>query len=61
MKTYRQFSNEASFAIENLVSEAEGFKGAVNRRRKKKKKFLSDREAKIQKLKNSPNHWQGLK
>jgi len=61
MKTYRQFSNEASFAIENLVSEAEGFKDAVNRRRKKKKKFLSDREAKIQKLKNSPTHWQGLK
>ena len=52
MKTFRQFSNEASFAIENLVSEAEGFKDAVNRRRKKKKKFLSDREAKIQKLKN---------
>ena len=61
MKTYRQFSNEASFAIENLVSEAEGFKDAVNRRRKKKKKFLSDREAKIQKLKNNPTHWQGLK
>ena len=61
MKTYRQFCNEASFAIENLVSEAEGFKDAVNRRRKKKKKFLSDREAKIQKLKNSPTHWQGLK
>ena len=61
MKTFRQFSNEASFAIENLVSEAEGFKDAVNRRRKKKKKFLSDREAKIQKLKNSPTHWQGLK
>ena len=61
MKTYRQFSDEASFAVENLVSEAKGFKDAVNRRRKKKKKFLSDREAKIQKLKNSPTHWQGLK
>ena len=61
MKTYSQFRDEMNFAIENLVSEAKGFKDAVNRRRKKKKKFLSDREAKIQKLKNSPTHWQGLK
>ena len=61
MKTYSQFRYEMNFAIENLVSEAKGFKDAVSRRRKKKKKFLSDREAKIQKLKNNPTHWQGLK
>ena len=31
------------------------------RRKKKKKEFLSAREKKIQKLKNRPLHWQGLK
>tara|TARA_B100000085_G_C18218161_1_gene380599 strand:+ start:391 stop:573 length:183 start_codon:yes stop_codon:yes gene_type:complete len=60
MKTYRQFSKEVSFAIENLVAEAKGFKDAVKRRRKKKE-FLSAREKKIQKLKNRPSHWEGLR
>ena len=60
MKTYRQFSKEVSFAIENLVAEAKGFKDAAKRRRKKKE-FLSAREKKIQKLKNRPSHWEGLR
>ena len=60
MKTYRQFSKEVSFAIDNLVAEAKGFKDAVKRRRKKKE-FLSAREKKIQKLKNRPSHWEGLR
>ena len=49
MKTYRQFCNEAK-----------GFKDAVEKRRKKKE-FLSARERKIQKLKNRPSHWEGLR
>ena len=59
MKTYRQFARDMEWSPENLVAEAEGFKDAV-KRRCKKKKFLSDREAKIQKLKNNPQHWSGL-
>ena len=49
MKKFPQFYNEAK-----------GFKGAVERRRKKKE-FLSPREKKIQKLKNRPSHWEGLR
>ena len=60
MKTYRQFSNEASFAIENLVSEAEVLRMLLIEDEKKKKKFpLTEKQ--ILKLKNSPTHWQGLK
>jgi hypothetical protein len=60
MKTFRQFSAEAEFAVENMMLEARGFKGIAKKRRKKKKEFLSPREKKIQKLKNRPLHWQGL-
>ena len=60
MKTYRQFSAEAEFAVENMMLEAKGFGGIAKRRRKKKKEFLTPREKKIQKLKNRPTHWQGL-
>ena len=59
MKTFQQFQEDATFAMENLMAEAEGFKDAVKRRRKKKE-FLSRREKKIQKLKNNPGHWEGL-
>ena len=59
MKTLQQFQEDATFAMENLMAEAEGFKDAVKRRRKKKE-FLSRREKKIQKLKNNPGHWEGL-
>lgn len=41
MKTYSQFREEMNFAIDNLVSEAKGFKDEVKRRRKKKKEFLT--------------------
>ena len=60
MKTFQQFSRDMTWAVENLMSEAQGFKDAVKRRRKKKKEFLSKRERKIQKLKNNPCHWEGL-
>ena len=56
MKTYRQFSAEAEFAVENMMLEARGFGGIAKKRRKKKKEFLSPREKKIQKLKNRPTH-----
>ena len=60
MKTYRQFSAEAEFAVENMMLEARGFGGIAKKRRKKKKEFLTPREKKMQKLKNRPTHWQGL-
>jgi len=61
MKTYSQFREEMNFAIENLVSEAKGFKDEVKRRRKKKKEFLTKWEKKVKKLKDSGGtHWQGL-
>ena len=41
MKTYRQFSAEAEFAVENMMLEARGFGGIAKRRRKKKKEFLT--------------------
>lgn len=59
MKVFNQFQEDATFAIENLMAEAQGFKDAVKRRRKKKE-FLSKRQKKIQKLKNNPSHWEGL-
>ena len=60
MKTLQQFQEDATFAIENLMAEAQGLKDAVKRRRKKKKEFLSRREKKIQKLRNNSGHWEGL-
>ena len=61
MKTYRQFADDMKWSLENLVAEAQGFKDLVKRRRKKKKeKFLTDREAKIQKLKRNDSHRKGL-
>ena len=49
MKTYQQFCNEAK-----------GFKDTL-KKKQKKKEFLSPREKKIQKLKNRPSHWEGLR
>ena len=61
MKTYSQFREEMNFAIDNLVSEAKGFKDEVKRRRKKKKEFLTKWEKKVKKLKDSGGtHLQGL-
>tara|TARA_Y100000592_G_C5350050_1_gene258407 strand:- start:309 stop:491 length:183 start_codon:yes stop_codon:yes gene_type:complete len=59
MRTYREFALDMQWA-RGKFAEAEGFKDSGKTRRKKKKKFLSDREAKIQKLKNNPQHWSGL-
>ena len=62
MRTFREFMADANYAVENLMLEARGFSCIASKRRKKKKKeFLSAREKKIQKLKNRPLHWQGLK
>ena len=61
MRTFEEFRTHTIFAIENRIAEAEGFKDEVKRRRKKKKEFLSPREKKIQKLKNRPSHWEGLR
>jgi len=60
MKSFAQYQEDVSYAMENLIAEADGFKDAVKRRRKKKKEFLSRREKKIQKLKNNSGHWEGL-
>lgn len=61
MKTFKQFQEDATFAIENLLAEAQGFKDVVKRRRKKKKEFLTKWEKKVKKLKDSGGtHWQGL-
>ena len=38
MKTFREFSEEADFAMENLVLEGKGFGDFVKRRKKKRKK-----------------------
>ena len=60
MKTFHQFQEDMTFAVENLMFEAKGFKDAVKRRRKKKSSFLSPRERKIKDLKDRPMSWQGL-
>ena len=59
MKTWRQFSEDMDYAVETLVLEAEGF-GGVAKRRRKKKRFLSKRDEKVQALKNRPTLWRGL-
>ena len=60
MKTFHQFQEDMTCAVENLMFEAKGFKDAVKRRRKKKSSFLSPRERKIKDLKDRPMSWQGL-
>ena len=60
MRTWKEFSLDLQWARENVVAEAEGFKSAGKKRRKKKSEFLTAREKKIQKLKNKPSHWSGL-
>lgn len=60
MKTFRQFREEAEFAVECMMLEARGSGGIAKTRRKKKKEFLSPRERKSQKLENRLTHWQGL-
>ena len=61
MKSFKQFQEDASYAMENLIAEAQGFKDAVKRRRKKKKEFLTKWQKKVKKLKVSGGtHWSGL-
>ena len=71
MKTFRQFSEEAYFAIENLMLESKGFGDFVKRRKKKRKKEkekaltvtsgrASKRDLKISKLANRKSLWRGL-
>jgi hypothetical protein len=60
MKSFAAFQSDATWAMDNLIAEAKGFKDQVKRRRKKRKEFLSAREKKIQKLRNRPSHWSGL-
>lgn len=61
MKTFKQFQEDATFAIDNLLAEAQGFKDVVKRRRKKKKEFLTKWQKKVKKLKDSGRtHWSGL-
>jgi len=50
MKTWRQFNEDMEFAVETMILEAKGF-GGVAKRRRKKKKFLSQRDEKVQDLK----------
>ena len=58
MRTYREFALDMLWARDKLA-EAEGFMIQV-REDVRRKEVLSDREAKIQKLKNNPQHWSGL-
>ena len=61
MKTFHQFQEDMTFAVENLMFEAKGFKDAVKRRRKKKQEYLTKWEKKVKKLKDSGgSHWSGL-
>ena len=60
MRSLRSFLLDAYWAYDALA-EAEGFKSGAEKRRKKRKEFLSAREKKIQKLKNRSQHWAGLK
>jgi hypothetical protein len=59
MKTFGEFSKESIWALDKL--DEEGFKNAVNRRKKKRSSFLSAREKKIKDLKNRPQSWEGLR
>lgn len=69
MKTFRKFSEEAYFAMENLMLEGKGFGDFVKRRKKKRKKEkeamtttvkASKRDLKISKLASVKSHWKGL-
>jgi len=65
MKTFKQFQEDAKFAIENLLLENKGFGHIVAKRkkarqRKKDLERMSPRDAKIKHLKNNPNSWLGL-
>jgi len=69
MKTFREFSQDTNFAIENLVLEGKGFGGLVQRRKKRKRKEqekgvkvdgTSLRDKKISKLASTKSHWRGL-
>ena len=59
MKTFQEFTADATWSIENLVLEQGGFKDLV-KKRKKDKSYQSKRSKKIKRLRNDPNHWQGL-
>ena len=59
MKTFQEFTADATWSIENLVLEQGGFKDQV-KKRKKDKGYQSKRSKKIKRLRNDPNHWSGL-
>ena len=59
MKTFREFTADATWSLENLVLEQGGFKDLV-KKRKKDKGYQSKRSKKIKRLRNDPNHWSGL-
>ena len=58
MKTFGDFNKDSIWALDRL--DEEGFKNAINRRKKKKSAFLSARQQKIKDLKDRPLSWQGL-
>lgn len=71
MKTYSQFAEEMTFAIENLMLEGKGFGEYVKRRKKKRKQEKekavvavkgkqSLRDIKVAKLARVKTHWKGL-
>ena len=60
MKTWQQFREDMDYAQETLMLEAKGFGGIAKRRRKKKKRFQSKRDEKVQALKSRPELWRGL-
>ena len=63
MKGYKRFRAEAIDAIETLALESKGFKNDGDKKRRKKKRkrgYLSPREAKLLDLKQRPQSWSGL-
>ena len=65
MKTFKQFQEDAKFAIENLLLENKGFGDIVTKRkkarqRKKDLERMSPRDAKIKHLKQNEKSWLGL-
>ena len=59
MKTFAEWSADADWSVENLMLEAQGFKDVADKRRRKKQ-YLSPRQAKIKKLKTT-SEWPGLR
>ena len=53
MKSFLQFAED--------LKQTKGFGDKSKARKKKKRKYLSDREAKLLDLKQRPFSWQGLK